>query len=137
MKLFIDCVGPLLIRVKLRPDLGQGVVVSSTALRARPMAGRHRSRFVEEEQLRVAPRRHEVRAASASKLQAAGDPSLCGVAPANRTAVIVKAAAVAVHEPSLAARDQVAQGCDAILAWHPSRLTRRGRRPRPASLTAG
>jgi hypothetical protein len=54
VKLMVDRIGSALVWVKLRPDLGQPVVVGSPALRAGSMAGRERGGVIEEEQLGVA-----------------------------------------------------------------------------------
>jgi hypothetical protein len=124
VKLIVNCVRSVLVRVKLQPDLGQTVVIGPATFRAGAMAGRQRRRLVQEEKLRVATRCHERCPTSSPKLQAAGDPSLRAVAPANHSGVIVKAATIAVDEPPLAGRDQGAQWCDAVLTWHIPRVTR-------------
>jgi hypothetical protein len=93
------------------------------------MAGRERGRLIEEEQLGKQARGHERRPASATKFQAAGDPPLRRVQPADLPSVVVKTAAVAVDEPSLIGRDQLAQGRDAVLQWHTTRLAPRNESP--------
>ena len=132
VKLIVNCVGTVLTRVKLRPDLRQAVVVGSPAFGAGTMAGRQRGRLVEEEQLRVAAGRHEWGPTPSAKLQATGDPSLGCVEAANRAGVIVKAPAVAVDEASLGGRDQISQRRHAVLTWHAFRLARARARPRNA-----
>jgi hypothetical protein len=95
------------------------------------MASSERGGLVEEEQFRITAGRHKRRPTSAAKPQATSNPSFCSVKPANRSSVVVKAPAVAVDEPSLAGRDQISQGRDAVLKWHTSRLDGAGHGPPP------
>jgi hypothetical protein len=76
---------------------------------------RERGRFVEEEELREAPRLHERMAVPAAEREPAGDPALAVVATADPAAIVVQAAAVAVHETARRVGDQLAERCDTVL----------------------
>ncbi len=109
VKLSVDRVGAVLVRVKRSPDLGEPVVVGSPALRARSVPGRQRRRLIQEEQLGVAPWRHQRRPAPTTELKPASDPPAGAVSPADLTVLVVEAATVAVNEPALGRGDQIAE----------------------------
>jgi ketosteroid isomerase-like protein len=88
------------------------------AERAGAMAGGERRRLVQEEQLGEAAGLKQGPPLPATELEPAGDPALAVVASADATGLIVKAAAVAVDQPTAGVRNQLAERCNAVLERH-------------------
>ena len=103
---------------RLAGDLQETVVVVAAALGARPVTGGERGRFVEEEELRVAPRLLLLDAPAILELEPAGDPALDLESTHDRPVRIVQAASVAVDEPTRRVGDQLAERGDAVLQRH-------------------
>ena len=93
---------------RLAGDLQETVVVVAAALGARPVTGGERGRFVEEEELRVAPLLLLLDAAALLELEPAGDPTLDLESTHDGSVRIVQAPSVAVDEPTRGIDDQVA-----------------------------
>ena len=92
-------------------------VVLMPALGARPVPGGERSGLVEEEETRVATGRHRLAPAS-PELEPARDPATTVVASADLPILVVQAATVAEHEPSLGRLDQFAKRRDTVAQRH-------------------
>src|SRR5215813_11976601 len=105
--------------VSLRPSRTKSVRLLAPAVEARPMAGRERRGFVEEEELGPAAPRHDL-APDASELADAGDPGLRRPAPAQQGARgrIMDDAAIAHEEPALRDGDDVAERRHPVLQRH-------------------
>src|SRR5579871_5568629 len=112
----VHLVGRRRSRVARGPEPAEGLVVLPAAKGTGTVPGGECRRLVEEEELGELPRLHERLAAPALELEPAGDPPLAVVAPANPPVGVVEAAAVAVDEPALRRRDEVAVGGDAVLS---------------------
>ncbi len=115
VQLGVDRVRTDLAGVEPAPDRAEADVVLPPAEGARTMARREGRRLVEEEELREEARLEEAASLPALELEPAGDPPLRRIAPANPAGRVVEAAAVPVDEPARRARDQVAEGRDAVL----------------------
>ena len=98
LELRVDRVGTDLTWVEVLPDRDEPRVVVAAAERTRAMAGGESSRLVEEEQLREAARLQQRAPLPAAELEAAGDPALAAVAPADTPGLVVEAAAIAVDQ---------------------------------------
>src|SRR5262245_58114421 len=118
VELGVDRVRALLVAVELTPEIAEAPVVRTAAERARTVSRRERSRLAEDEQPGEAAGLQERRAAPAAELEPARDPALHREAAANHAVVVVQAAAVAVDEPALSGRDQLAERRDSVLARH-------------------
>ena len=118
VELRVDGVGAALPRVELVPDRPQAVVVLAAAERARPVAGRHRRRLVEEEELRELPRLEERPPQPAPELEPAGDPAPGVVAAPDPAGAVVQAAAVPVDEPAGRVCDELAERRYPVLERH-------------------
>ena len=114
----VDGVGAASARVELAPDRPQAVVVLAPAERARPVAGRHRRRLVEEEELGELPRLEERPPLPSPELEPAGDPAPVVVAAADPAGVVVEAAAVPVDEPAGWVGDELAERRYPVLERH-------------------
>ena len=106
------------VRAPFADDLHEAVVVLAAALRARAVPGGERGRLVEEEEPRVAARRHRIGAVAAAELEPARDPALHLERPADAALRVVQAAAVAVHEPALRRGDELAERRHPVLERH-------------------
>src|SRR5687767_14206576 len=88
------------------------------------MPGREGGCLVEEEELRELAWLEQRPAFPAAELEPAGDPALPVVTPSDAAGLVVKAAAVAVDEPTCRVGDQLAERCDPVLQrmgrgrWH-------------------
>ena len=110
MQLLVDRLGALLIGVELDPDLLEAVVVLTPAQCARTVAGGERGRLVEEEQLREPARLHQRRTVPVAEPKPAGDPQLAVVVAADLAAVVMEAAAIAVHEAAFGVASRSPRG---------------------------
>ncbi|MGO9310713.1 MAG: hypothetical protein ACLQDL_17030 [Spirochaetia bacterium] len=84
--------------IRRSPGLAKQAIPRALALGAWPMAGRHRRRLIQEEELGVPARAHD-RAVPPPELENAGDPPSAGEREPDTLPVVVQAAAVA-HECS-------------------------------------
>ena len=89
MELGVDGVRTYVVRVQRTPDPDEANVILPTTQRAGAVAGRHRRRLVEEEELREAARLHERAASQATELELARDPAFAVVPPADATVRVV------------------------------------------------
>ena len=126
VQLRVDRVGSDLAGVQPGPQRGEAVVVAAATEGAGTVPGGERRHLVEEEELGEEPGLHERAALPPAELEAAGDPALDGVAPANAPARVVEAAAVPVQEPARGIGDEVAKRRDPVLERHPSSRYPRG-----------
>jgi hypothetical protein len=117
VELSVDRVGPGGVRVHGAPKLNEPDVVLAAALCARPVSGRERGRFVEEEELGEPAGSHE-RPAATLELETAGDPAFPVVGAADSSVAVVEATAVAVNETARGVGDQLAERGDAVLSRH-------------------
>ena len=82
------------------------------------MPSREGGGLVKEEQLGVAPGRHERAASPAPELELASDPPLDGVPPADSALLVMQAAPVAVDEPSGGTGNELTEWGDPVLQRH-------------------
>jgi hypothetical protein len=111
----VDDVGGRLAGMRQLPQREEALVVLAPAERTGTVSGCERGRLVEEEQLGEPAGLQERRAVPVLEAQAAGDPALAVVAPADPPGFVVQAAAVPVDEPARRGGDQVAERRDPIL----------------------
>jgi hypothetical protein len=84
--------------MEVAPDCGEADVVLAAAESTGPVPGGERCRLVEEEELGEAAGLQQSRALPAAKLEPARDPALSVVAAPDAAGLVVKAAAVSLHE---------------------------------------
>jgi hypothetical protein len=106
------------VRTRLADQLEEAVVVLAPAQRTRAVARSERCRLVEEEELGEPPGLQQGLALPPLELEPAGDPPLRRLAVADAALVVVKAAAVAVDEPTRRVGDELAQRRHAVLQRH-------------------
>jgi hypothetical protein len=120
----VDRIGAGLAGMKLPPELGEADVVLAPAESARAVPGGERRRLVEEEELREAARLQERTAPPAAEAEAARDPPLARVAPADPPGLVVETAAVAVDEAARRVGDELSERRRAVPERHgPSRTS--------------
>ena len=108
-----------LVGARRAREAEEAAVVRVPALGARPVSCGERSGVVEEEEARVAARRHRsARPPATAELQPAGDPPLRLPLPPDDPGLVVEAATIAVDEPALGRLDQLAERRDAVAQRH-------------------
>src|SRR5690348_14881418 len=96
------------------PGMAESLVILAAALGAGTMPRRQRGRLIEEEQLGVVARMHDLTPPPA-KLQHTHDPAAHLAVTHDLAALIVQHAAIAEHQPTLGRRDEVAKRGHAVL----------------------
>jgi hypothetical protein len=105
--------------LRARPRIAESVVSFPAALGAGPVASGKGHRLIEEEKFRVPVRGHDLTMAS-PEFQNARDPPPAFVGANNFAVAIVQhAATVAHHHATGRGLDEVAEGIDTVLEWHP------------------